>query len=51
MLFAYEGGFFKKQGIDAQISTFPGGGAVMAWPVIAMFTECVRPADARAGSA
>lgn len=30
LLFAAEGGFLKKQGIDAEINTFNGGGAVMA---------------------
>jgi NitT/TauT family transport system substrate-binding protein len=30
MLFAYEGGFFKKHGIDATVQIFNGGGAVMA---------------------
>ena len=29
-MYAQEGGFFKKQGIDAEMTYFPGGGAVLA---------------------
>lgn len=29
-IYAQQSGIFKKHGVDAQISTFPGGGAIMA---------------------
>src|ERR1700687_2944172 len=29
-IYAHEAGFFKKQGLESQITYFPGGGAVLA---------------------